>query len=391
VRVVALLVGLLFVTFGSGAHAEDIGVFEVEGDSDAGGADPRVAALDEAFARAVSSALGDVLDSDVRNAHKQVIDREILGRARLWIAKFTVNKDETSDGRRQLSVTVRVDRDKMRARLGELNIGTHATNEVPANTRTGVILLRIVEGERLRAAYGATAEKDIPGLGALASVLRGGGFAVKRAPAGGASARPGGQLPLDDDEADTLAGEAKTEIAAIAGVTVGPAVPVRGVATSAALVTAHVRVIGRGKKLIGQGVASVAARGIEPSVVSAGIDRALVAAASDAVPAKQASGAPRGFQGDDTPVAEPGVVLVRLSPKTPYALVAAELKHLGGAKGVSRAVLRRMSPGGWVIGVTTTESVQRISNIARKAPTADSSAQVKIVGQIVELALTGSP
>ncbi|MEO8702357.1 MAG: hypothetical protein ABI867_20095 [Kofleriaceae bacterium] len=387
----SLLVALVLISGAVGdAHAEDIAVFDADGEADAGGTDPRVAALDEAFMRAITQALPDVLDSDVRKANKQVIDREIVAHARKWIVKFSVTKDETTEGRRQLTVTVRVDRDKMRARLGELNIGAAAAGEVPG-AKAGAILLRVSDGTTTRATYGTSGEKDIPGLGALATLLRGGGFTVKRAPVTGPVARPAGELPLDDDEAEALAAEAKVEVAAVAGVTVGAPVPVRGVPSSAVLVSAHVRVLAKGKKLVGQGTATVAARGSEASVVNAAIDRAVVAAAGDVMPAKQAIAQPTAFQGDDTPIGEPGMVLVRLSPKTPYALVAAELKYLAGAKGISRAALRRMSPGGWVIGVTTTESVQRIANIAKKAPVSDASAQVKIVGEVVEVSLSGAP
>ncbi|MBS1120041.1 MAG: hypothetical protein H6Q90_2269 [Deltaproteobacteria bacterium] len=382
---------VLLLAWSPRAHAEDIAAYEVEGEADVGGADPRIAALDEAFGRAVSSALLDVLDSDVRKANKPVVDREIVGRARLWVVKFSVTKDGTADGRRQLTVTVRVDRDKMRTRLGELNIGTAGPGEQPApGARTGIVLLRISDGATTRADFGATAEKDLPGLGALASVLRAGGITIKRAPSTGPAARAGGDLPIEDDEAEALVGEAKAELAVIAGVTVGAPVAVRGVETAAVLVTAHVRVIGHGKKLVGHGTAAVAARGSEPSVVGAAIDRALVGAAADVLPEGMAQ--PQGFRGDDSPIAEPGVVMVRLAPRTPYVLVAAELKHLAGAKGVSRAVLRRLSPSGWVIGVTTAESVQRISNIVKKPPTSDTSVQVRIVGDLVEVGLSaGAP
>lgn len=388
-----LLIGLVVVGFAAPARAEDLAIYDADGDADAAGADPRVAALDEAFARAVAVALADVLDAEVRKTNKAVIDKEIIGRARLWVAKFKVKADQTTDGRRQLAVAVSVDRDKMRARLGELNIGasTGTAEAPPAGARTSVVLLRVAAGDTMRATYGASAEKDIPGLGAIASLLRGGGFAVKRAPAGGAPAKAAGDLPLEDDEAEALADAAKADVATVAGVLVGPAVPVRGQPVFASLVTAHVRVIARGKKLVGQGSAAAAARGTELPIVSAAIDRALAAAASDALPVKQPLTQPQGFQGDDTPIGEPGVVLLRLSPKTPYALVAQELKHLTGARGVSKAVLRRLSPGGWVIGVTTTESIERIASIARKPPAADTSAQAKIVGDVVEVALTGAP
>ncbi|MDQ3298846.1 MAG: hypothetical protein M3619_19880, partial [Myxococcota bacterium] len=177
--------------------------------------------------------------------------------------------------------------------------------------------------------------------------------------------------------------------------TVGSPVAARGVAMPGVLVTAHIRLVGRGGKVVfttRQGTAVLAARGSEPSVVAAAIDRALVAAASDVVPpVKTSLGAAPVISGEDTPIGEPGVVLVRLSPRTPWGLVQAEQKYLAGAKGVQRAVIRRLSPGGWVIGVTTTESVERIAAIARKPPASDVTPRVKIVGDIVEVTLAGAP
>jgi hypothetical protein len=392
-----LLLGLLLalaVALAPGvARAEDLAVYEVEGEADASAADPRVAALDEAFSRAVGQALGELVDAEARKANKAALSEHILGRARLWIARFTVTKDETADGRRQLTVTVRIDRDKLRARLGELNIGTAPPGEqARPGAKAAVILLRTADARGVRASFGARAEKDPPGLGALASALRGGGMVIRRAPAAGPAPRADGDLPLDDDAAESLAGEAKAELAAIAGVSVGEPVAARGVAQPVVLVTAHVRLVGAGKKLLGQGAAAAAARGTEPAVIDAAIDRALVAAAADVLPPSRPElGKGQGFSGEDVPVAEPGVVLVRLAPKTPWGLVAAELKWLAGARGVRLAVIRRASPSGWVIGVTTSESVERISQIARKPPATDTSAKVKVVGDIVEVALSGAP
>ncbi len=374
------------------ARAEDVAAYQVDGDADVGGADPRVAALDEAFGRATAQALADVLDAPTRKTHKPTLDKEIVGRARLWVVGYKVDKEGVSDGRKQLSVTVRVDRDKMRDRLEQLSIsGGGGDPAVPAAAaRTSVILLRVSETGGTRASFGASAEKEVPGLGALASSLRGSGLTIKRATTAGPAAKPGGELPLDDDEADAIATDSKAEIAVIAGVTVGAAVSVRGVATTASLVTAHVRVISRGKKLMGQGLGAVASRGSDPSAINAAIERALVVASGDAMPVAQAPVAPAaGFSGDDTPIAEPGIVLIRMPSKTPFALVAAELKYLAGAKGVSRAALHRVSPGGWVIGVSTSESVSKIASIAKRAPTADTSVQVKVVGELVELSIAG--
>src|ERR1044071_404366 len=216
---------------------------------------------------------------------------------------------------------------------------------------------------------------------------------VKRSPASGPAARPDGELPVDDDTAEGLAAEAKAEQVVVAGVTVGAPVPLRGVAADGVLVTARLRLIDRkAHKLLGQGGAVVAARSSDPGVVGYAIDRALLAATADVLP-QPAQSLPQAqtFSGDDTPLGEPGVVLVRLPRTTPWNLVQAEVKHLIGARGVSRATLRRVSPAGWVIGVSTSESIDRIAAIVKKPPAADTTVSVRIVGELVEAAVSGAP
>ncbi len=365
------------------ARAEDVVAYEAEGDAETSGGDPRVAALDEAFASAINMALAELVSSDVRTARKADLDKEIVGRARLWVAKFTVNKDTTVGERRQLAVTVRVDRDKMLARLAELDVAT----------RLATVLLRIDDPAGPRATYGSGGEKDVPGSAALTSALRGAGMLPKRAPASGAAAKVGGALPLDDDEALAIAESVKADVATIAGVTIGQPVAVRGLPVDGVAVTATVRMIERrGKKVVGQGSAMLATKGIEPSVIGKTVEYALVAASSDVLPPQRQVLTGGGqFTGNDTPIAEAGVVLVRLASKTPWGLVAAELKYLQGAKGVKSAVLRRLSPGGWVIGVATSESIDRVSQIVKKAPTAETNVKVKVAGDVIDVALGVSP
>jgi hypothetical protein len=99
----------------------------------------------------------------------------------------------------------------------------------------------------------------------------------------------------------------------------------------------------------------------------------------------------QAFTGNDPPVGEPGIVLVRLARSTPWAVVQSEIKHLLGARGVSKASLRHVSPSGWVIGVATGESIDRIASIVKKPPAADTAVSVRIVGDIVEATLSGAP
>jgi hypothetical protein len=163
---------------------------------------------------------------------------------------------------------------------------------------------------------------------------------------------------------------------------------VRGLPTTASLITASLRVFDRKeRKLLGQASVLAGASGDEFGYA---IDRALIGAAVDVLPPAPAKLGPAGtFRGDDRPVGEPGIVLVRLPARTPFATVLLAQKHLAGAKGVRAASLRRLSPSGWVIGVATSEPIEQVARIVKKPPTGGTTASVKIIGDIVELTLTG--
>jgi hypothetical protein len=380
----------------SPAFAEDIVAYQAEGDAPASGTDARTMALDEAFANAVQTALAELVAPEVRTARKGEIDREIVARARLWVAKFSVTKDETIEDRRELTVSVRIDRDKLRARLGELNVAIRdagatqptnpGTDPVAPALKTATVLLRVTTPKGVQASYGQGAISDLGTI--LHNSLRAHGYAVRKAPASGAAARGDGDAPLSDDEADALANEAKADTMVIASATVGQAVAVRGVANTAALVTANVRIVDRkgDRKVLGSGTATAAAVGDAYAV-----NRALALAAADMLPpAPTKLGAASAYKGEDIPLAEPGIVLVRLPARTPMATVLLEQKYLAGAKGVRSATLRRMSPNGWVIGVATSEPIEQVARIAKKAPSSATTASVKIVGDIVEVTLSGA-
>jgi hypothetical protein len=50
-----------------------------------------------------------------------------------------------------------------------------------------------------------------------------------------------------------------------------------------------------------------------------------------------------------------------------------------------------VSPAGWVLGVASGESIDRIASIVKKPPTADTQVSVKVVGDVVEATLSGAP
>lgn len=386
-----ILALLIVAALARTAWAEDVVAYQADGDADAGAGDARVAALDEAFGKAVTQALGELVDPEVRRQNKPAIDRELLGRRRLWVAEFKVTKEQVVDDRKQVSVSVRIDRDKLRARLTELNIAVRGDAEAGAQVAT--LLLRVVAPDGVRATYGIGAERDLAGAAALTGALRNAHYQIKRAPASGPAAKGDGELPFDDEVAEALGAEAKADVVVIASVGVGAPVALRGVAATGVLVTATVRLLDRkARRSLGQGGVVSVARGADPGVVGYAVDRALVAALADVLP-QQAQALPEAatFTDDEAPLAEPGTVLVRLPRTTPWGLVQAELKHLNGARGVSHATLRRVSTAGWVIGVETGESIERIAAAVKKPPAADTTVQVKIVGQVIEAGLTGAP
>ncbi|MEO8842593.1 MAG: hypothetical protein ABI591_15900 [Kofleriaceae bacterium] len=380
---------VMLLALSARAHAEDIVAYEAEGDAPTAGADARTAALDDAFARAVGGALADLVAGDVRTAHKGELDKEIVGHARLWVSRFTVTKDDTEDDRRQLTVSVRIDRDKIKARLDELKIQTKDTAPTAdPSQRSVTILLRVATPKGPHASFGKNSDHDTMGLGGLATLFRTAGMAVRRAPDSGTVID--GDYPVADADVDGLADAAKADLVAIAGVSVGEPTSVRGRPQPAVLATAHLKLFDRkAHQVIGQGTAVATAPVGDPQYA---IDRALAAAAADVLPPPPKKLAPAGtFTGDDTPLTDPGIVLVRLSSKTSYSMVLTEQRYLAGAKGVRAASLRRLSPNGWVIGVTTADSIERVAQIAKKPPATDTSASVKIVGEVVEVTLSGSP
>jgi len=104
------------------------------------------------------------------------------------------------------------------------------------------------------------------------------------------------------------------------------------------MIAAHVRLVDRKThKAISQGAVVTASRGTDPGVVGYAIDRAVLAATADALPqpAEKLAQA-QAFSGDDKPIGEPGIVLVRLARSTPWGMVQSDIKHLVGARGGAR-------------------------------------------------------
>lgn len=107
-----------------------------QGVADANGADSRTAALDRAFAEAVRQAVAITGDPAQLTSQKNLVDAELIARSRRWVAAFSVSDDRTQDGQRRLTVVVKIDLDRLAARMVELQLRVRPVPEAAANAAT---------------------------------------------------------------------------------------------------------------------------------------------------------------------------------------------------------------------------------------------------------------
>ncbi len=402
--IAALIASLLFA---APAAAEDIKTFEVTGEADAAASDSRGVAVDAAFARAAEDALEDLLTKAQRTEQRTALNKEIVGRARRWVASYKVTADQTDGGRRQLTVAVRINREALRARLVELAILTAAV-EPPVGEpgavadpsgavtspmdplatasssadprwagRTATLLLRAGRQAQSVVTFGASGEVDAPGARIAASVMAERGLLVKPASLAGPSPRREGELPLDDDQARALAGSSRSELAVVVGVELSPRQYVRGIPTQMVLATARARVVARGEGAEGEGAGTAVA--VAGDGDRQAIERAVAAAVAAALPTTVAGRAAEPqLTTDDLPLpSADGGTWMRISPRTSWSAVTALLRTFAKQKGFT-AELRRLSPAGYLVLIRADSGLDRAAAIARSATLPEGAGAFKV-------------
>ena len=375
--------------------AAQLVTYHVEGEADTAGADPRVAALDAAFAAAVRQALNELVPAAEQKARKADLEREVYARARLWVASFKVTSDAVDGYRRKLEVDVKIARDKLRTRLEELAVPlVPATAEpdpvvAPGASRTATLLIAVTTPAGVVGSYGAAAELDVPGLAPLVAELRATGWQYIGAPASGPPARG----MLDDQSGRALADGVNADLAVIVAIDAGAPELVRGATDKAALARARIRVIDRAGGLVGQGVAVGAAHGPGDEVLAAAIASAAADAFADARPAGAA--APAGPV--VALVADADETLVRVLARSrgeapPWSMVRAIRDRLASLKDV-QVTYRRLTAREVVIGVRGTIKPEKLARELRdlERKITDTSFQTKVDGNQVEVRVSGSP
>ena len=360
----------------------------VVGASQPGAADARVSALDDAFATALRAAVDDALDAKIRSANKATIDRELVEHARRFVASFKVTADDSATPR-HLTVLVHIDRDKLNARLLELGLAQPTAAKAaaaPAAESKFAVLMRATTPAGLFATYRTAAVTDVPGGAMVTAALRHAGVRLVNAPASGPAAHAGGELPLDDDSARALAGDAKADTAVIVGASVDAATSVRGTLAHAATGRAHVRIIDARDGAVQADVASTAgayAAGDDKSIAALALDRAVgdaiaMATAAPLVSAKfsgLSQPSPRGPRAELSPsLVSDGHVLIRFSAREvggggPTWQSTQVVRDAIAARPKSPTMtIRRLDAGEIVFDVATGESAAALAKVLSASP-----------------------
>jgi hypothetical protein len=360
---------LVLLAAARAARAEDVATYETDGSAASSLSDARTRALDVAFAAAVGKSLEDLVAPADLTSFRGDLDRVIVARARLYVASFKVTSEDTRGDELHVSAAVKIDRDRVRAKLTELGVpmksGGATAPTAPANAPKAVVLLRVETPTGVIADYGAAAVDTVPGLEGIGGVLRTAGVAVVTAPRSGPAAHGGGELPLDDDSARALAGDARAGMVVIVGVTIEGAGAVRGARAEGASAIAHVRIL-EGDRLSGEGVARAGAYSSEDAgAITRAATTAAVGAVSAAMP-KAADGAVAPPAPPPPPLVAPdGAVLVRLRGLTVWTPIKSITAQLSQTSGVDKIVMMRVAAGEVVLAVTTKQKPERIAAAIR--------------------------
>jgi hypothetical protein len=384
---VAVLVAAAGLSARIGPATADVVTHDVRGRVDDAGADPRTRALDAAFVSAVSEAVAELVGA-IPSEKVVEVDREILARARRFVASFQVQAQASSGGWLEVAVAVRVDHDKLRARLIELGIAVRSTAPPPSpvNRPRAVLLLRVTGAGPTMANFGAASASTMPGLRHITDALDRVGVSVLAAPTHGLVVNGGGVLPTDDHSARAMAREIDAQLALIVGIRVGELGPVRGTPYQAAPADVAMRAIEVATgAVIGEISTSAGAWGRGERIPLDAADAAAVALASvwslQPAPTRRPSySAPR--------FAPRQGISVRVHGDRVWAAATSLKAELAKAAEVKRVFFAGISAEQIVLEVVGS-TVANLAAVVRLFGA--SGGQVAIEGRTIDLALGGSP
>jgi hypothetical protein len=384
-RVAIAIAVLLGLGVESRAHAEDLASIDVGGAAEGAGEGVKQKALDAAFGEAIDKVLRAMLPGDVRTRHKKVLRDDIERRARLYVGSYKILDERRIEGELRLQVTVKVDRDKIRAALAELNIDAEAGGSGGGSRPRVVVLLKYSESASTSTTFGSTGGDGGAGGRAFSAELRSHGFdlidATKtQAPLGEAT---DSRLPLGDDAAIELARQLGAGGAFIVGIDTAAEGPVRGTRLVGAAGKASVRVVDtRSGKVI-------ASESIDGAGFGDDADAAIASAASE-LSTRVLLGVGAAVVRHWPPTrAKSDQLEVRIRGARTWGAIAEIIRQLGATNGVRSVHALRIEGGRIDLAVDATVSAKKIASQIKKAKLRRGRAAVKIDGDRILVKVSG--
>jgi len=126
-----LTIALAPVPVSAGEDAADVVALDVMGESSVDDADPKVRALDDAFAQAVRRVTEGLLPGRLSVEQRRAVQEHVYRRARRFVRSYSLRDSAQADGRLRLGVTARVSTAQIREVLQSQGIAASA-DEAPS-------------------------------------------------------------------------------------------------------------------------------------------------------------------------------------------------------------------------------------------------------------------
>lgn len=391
---IAIVCAALIAGAAPSAAAQTTASITATGRAEAADATPsrsaRQVAIDRAFADAINQQLARELTTTERRRGRDVLQREIVRRARLYVRSFKVVSEASEDGRLVVTIRAAVDQDKLRGKLAELGIdgaGARPAPSLPTGSRPPlVVILHASRGEVVDTTFGARGGPGGPAGVALAAQFDALGFALASAAGSEAptSTDAGASLPVGDSAAVELARRVGAGGAVVVGIDVTGDGPIRSTSLRGAAGTGTVRVIDAA-------TGAVVARGRVDAAGFGDSERAAVdtaAATLGRLVADDVAGAVTRHWPSAVATPDDGrIVVVRGAARWPsVTAVMARLRRVPGTRGVA---IRRLQAGTVALVVGTSLTPAQLVRQLRGVALPLGTASVRVAGDRVDVIIDG--
>ena len=341
----------------------------------------RVRAIDVALADAIGQALADLIDERARRDHRKTLNRDIVRRARRYVARIKVIKEGVADDRYQVQVEAHIDLDRLRGKLEELGIENSADPQAAeSRPRPQVtILAHSALGETVETTFGEQARPDGAVGQALSTLLHGKGFQV--IPATGAEVpaareRPA-RLPLTDEGAAAIARSVSAGGVLVVGVEARPKGTIRATSLSGAVARATVRVLDVSEDtpaMVAQADVQAAGYGESP-------EKALTHASAEAARRAVLQIAAQLVAFWPLEQARDNAIAIEVRGYRDWSDIRALTRHLGSTHGITRVWPQKLGRRGVVLAAVTDIGRRRLASAIRRAPLRDASVKTAARGR----------